>query len=238
MLDNWSEGMAKEYYQVSYKTYPNERVKPVLFRGRETFPLYVQLTYDRKTTTLKSYYFDVFAQPMYDYLGTTISQMDELESRVIDYVTVKYADRFDLSEFPSRYRMFNKDVLDSLEKPFKEWLISFFEEERAPGYAALLRLGMQTVCALELWDEFQIALAPELYQLLMTKAAKDAPPYIPMAEFIRNRQPKGPFCLPLHEWIQHEKQVEAEEYIYNEFHDYSMGRIFKVIRTLLHPQGF
>jgi hypothetical protein len=232
------KGMAKEYYQVSYKTYLNERVKPVLFRDRETFPLYVQVTYDRKTTSLKSYYFDVFAQPMYDYLGTTLAQMDELESRAIDYVTVKYADRFYLSEFPTWYKLFNRDVLDGLERPFKEWLISYFEGERAPGYAALLRMGMQTVCALELLDEFKIALAPDLYERLMAKAAKDAPPYIPMAEYIRNRQPKGPFCLPVHEWIQHETQVDAEEYIYNEFYAYEMGRILKEIKLLLYPRGF
>lgn len=211
------KGMAKEYYQVSYKTYLNERVKPVLFRDRETFPLYVQVTYDRKTTSLRSYYFDVFAQPKYDYLGTTIAQMDELESRAINYVTVKYADRFDLSEFPTWYKLFNKDVLDGLESPFKEWLISYFEKERVPGYAALLRVGMQEVCALELLDEFKIALAPDWYERLMAKAAKDAPPYIPMAEYIRHRQPKGPFCLPVHEWIQHETQVDAEEYIYNHY---------------------
>ena len=41
--------MPKEFYNVSYKTYLNERVKPVRFRGRETFPLYIQITYDRKT---------------------------------------------------------------------------------------------------------------------------------------------------------------------------------------------
>lgn len=209
--------MAKEYYKVSYKTYRNERVKPVLFQGKETYPLYVQVTYDRKTSFFKSYYFDVFAQPKYDYLRTTIAQMDELESRVIDYVTDRYSAEFSLSSFPSWYRTFNKDVLDSLEEPFKEWLITYFQKENLPGYAALLRHGMQEVCALELLDEFKISLAPDLYERLMAAAATDAPPYIPMSAYIRNRQPKGPFCLPLHEWIQQETQVEAEDYIYKAF---------------------
>jgi hypothetical protein len=44
--------MAKEYYLVSYKTYRNDRIKPVLFQDRETHPLYVQLTYDRRTTVV------------------------------------------------------------------------------------------------------------------------------------------------------------------------------------------
>jgi len=230
--------MPKEYYQVSYKTYLNDRLKPVSFQGRETYPLYIQLTYDRKTSFFKSYYFGVFTQPKYDYLRTTIAQMDELESRVIDYVTNRYSAEFSLHSFPSRYQMFSKDVLDSLENPFKEWLIAYFEKENVLGYAALLRHGMQEVCALELLDEFKISLAPDLYERLMAAAAKDAPPYIPMAGFVRHRQPKGPFCLPLHEWIEEERRVEAEHYIYKEFYPYDMAKILKTIRLLLCPQGF
>jgi hypothetical protein len=230
--------MPKEYYNVSYKTYFNERVKPVRFRRRETFPLYVQITYDRKTTSLKSYYFDIFSQPKYDYTGMTIDQMDALENRVIDFVTAKYSDRFTLADFPTWYKVFNKDVLDSLETPFKEWLIGYFETEKVAGYATLLRQGMQEVCALELLDEFKSALAPELYERLLSRAITEAPPYIPLSSYVRDRQPKGPFCLPLHDWIQHERQVDAEDYIYNEYHDYQMAKIFKTIRLLLHPQGF
>ena len=230
--------MAKEYYQVSYKTYYNDRVKRVPFQGKETYPLYVQVTYDRKSIIFKSYYFDVFAQPKYDYLRMTIAQMDELESRVIEYVTANYSDRFELAMFPSWYNKFNKDVLDGLETPFKEWLIGYFEEEKMPGYATLLRQGIQKVCALELLGEFKTALAPELYDRLLGKAAKEAPPYIPLSAYIRRLQPNGPFCLPLHEWIQHEKQVDAEDYMYKEYYEYDMAKILKTIRLLLHPKGF
>jgi len=87
-------------------------------------------------------------------------------------------------------------------------------------------------------DEFKISLAPDLYERLMAAAAKDAPPYIPMAGFVRHRQPKGPFCLPLHEWIEEERRVEAEHYIYKEFYPYDMAKILKTIRLLLCPQGF
>jgi hypothetical protein len=164
--------------------------------------------------------------------------MDELESRVIDYLTDRYSAEFSLHSFPSWYQMFNKDVLDSLENPFKEWLIAYFEREKVPGYAALLRHGMQEVSALELLDEFKISLAPDLYARLMAAAATDAPPYIPIAAYIRHRQPKGPFCLPLHEWIQPERQVQAEDYLYKEFYPYDMGRIIKAIKHLLYPRGF
>ena len=145
--------MAKEYYKVSRKTYKNERVKPVLFQGAETYPLYVQLTFDRKTTFFKSYYFEVFSQAQYNYLGNTLPQIEELESRAIDFVTDKYSEQFDLEIFPIWYKKFNKDVLDGLDVPFKEWLIAYFQRERVGGFAALLRRGLTDVCALELLDK-------------------------------------------------------------------------------------
>ena len=229
--------MPKEFYKVSYKTYFNERVKPVQFRRRETYPLYVQITYDRKTTTLKSYYFDVFSQPKYDYIGMTIDQMDALESRVIDFVTARYSDRFTLADFPGWYKVFNKCVLDSLETPFKEWLVGYFEAEKVAGYAALLRQGMQEVCALELLEEFKTALAPDLYERLISKAAAEAPPYIPLAAYVRDRQPKGPFCLPLHDWLRPERQVDVEEFMWYPYKDYHITQMFKAVRKLLYPQG-
>ena len=229
--------MAKEYYKVSYKTYKNERVKPVLFQGVDTYPLYVQLTFDRKTTFFKSYYFEVFAQAQYNYLGNTLPQIDLLEAHAIDYVTDKYSERFDLELFPIWYKKFNKDVLDGLDAPFKEWMITYFQKEKIGGIPALLRQGMTAVCAMELLDDFKTALTPDLYKRLMVEAAREAPPYIPLAAYVRDRRPAGPFCLPVHEWIQHEHQVDVEEYMYNEFHAYSFGRVTRSVKTLVYPQG-
>lgn len=225
--------MPKEFYKVSYKTYLNDRIKPVLFQRKPTYPLYIQLTYDRKTSFFRSYYFDVFAQPKYDHLRTTISQIDELESRVISYVTNRYSAEFSLHSFSSWYQLFNKDILDSLENPFKEWLIAYFEKGKLPGHAALLRHGMREVSACKLLDEFKIYLAPGLNERLIAAAVTDAPPYIPIAAYILHRQPSGPFCLPLYEWLQPETQTDVKGYIDKEFSLYDMGRIIKAIKDLL-----
>jgi hypothetical protein len=229
--------MAKEYYKVSHKTYKNVRVKPVLFQGAETYPLYVQLTFDRKTTFFKSYYFEVFAQAQYNYLGNTLLQIEGLESRVINYITDKYSEQFDLELFPIWYKKFNKDVLDGLDGPFKEWVITYFQREKVGGFSALLRQGMTEVSAMELLDDFKTALTLELYERLITEAAREAPPYIPLAAYVRDSQSAGPFCLPVHEWIQHDYQVDVEDYMYNEFHGYSFGRVTRSVKNLVYPQG-
>ncbi len=210
-----------------------------MFQGRSTYPLYVQVTYDRKNQIFKSYYFDLFVQTKYDYLGTTIAQIDELESRAISYVTARFSDEFDLTRFPSWYKMFTKDVLDALDTPFKEWLITYFQKEKVNGYVTLLRQGIGEVCALELLDEYKMTLAPDLYERLVTTAVKEAPPYIPLAAYTRHLHPKGPFCLPLHEWIQEDKQYELDDFMRNrdDCWGYDLMKIIRTIKQLLYPQG-
>src|SRR5260221_10619501 len=112
--------MAKTY-KVSYKTYLNDRLKQVPFHGKLTHPLYVQVTYDRKTIFFKSYYFDLFAQPKYDFLQMPLFQVDELESSVAEFLIKWDVEKFSLDHFSHRYKMFSKDLLDSFDGPFKVW---------------------------------------------------------------------------------------------------------------------
>lgn len=51
--------------KISFKTYLNDRLKQVDFHGQLTFPLYVQVTYERKPIYFKSYYFELFSKPRY-----------------------------------------------------------------------------------------------------------------------------------------------------------------------------
>ena len=56
---------------ISYKVYSNERLKKVLFYGKEIYPLYIQVIYDRKPIYFKSYFFDLLSQEKYvlHYIG-------------------------------------------------------------------------------------------------------------------------------------------------------------------------
>lgn len=52
-------------YKVSYKTYFNDRLKQEFFHGELTYPLYAQVTFDKKSIFFKSYYFELFLNPRY-----------------------------------------------------------------------------------------------------------------------------------------------------------------------------
>jgi hypothetical protein len=56
-------------YQVTYKVYHNERIKMVSFHGKLVYPLYIRLTFDRRSTEYKSNLFDLFMKPKYGYPG-------------------------------------------------------------------------------------------------------------------------------------------------------------------------
>jgi hypothetical protein len=231
-----------ELYKVTHKVYFNERVKQVLFRGKETYPLYVQVIYNRSNIIFKSYYFDVFAQPKYDYLGLTIPQIEALEKQIFDFVfnllTDKNAAGFDLPDFSRAYKMFSADIMDSLDDPFKSFLTDFFRQEGLEGHSMMVEQSTGDVSVIQLLDEFKETLQPALYQRILEKAIDKAPPYIPLAAYIRQQNPDGPFFLPVYQWADLNYQSAFEGYMDLEYQRYDMGKVLKIIKARLFPQGY
>lgn len=203
--------MAKEFYDVSYKTYHNERLKPVLFRGVETYPLYVQVIYDRRAVFFKSYYFELFAQPKYSFLKTSIQDINELESRVIEYIINRRPERFYLDDLVRNYKIESRDLLDSFDGSFKVWLGDFLREEGLAGLAVQMESNPEFVSGIRLWDDLKVVLKPELFERMEERVFDYDTPYIPLAWYVREKFPDGPFCLSLFEWT--EKQVEIEIFL-------------------------
>jgi hypothetical protein len=229
--------MAKEFYNVSFRTYFNERLKPTVFRGKESYPLYVQVTYDRKTLFFKSYYFELFAPRKYDFLRTTISQIDKLEGRVIDFIIARNSESFELDRLPQQYKVYSQDVLDNFDRPFKLWLAAYLKKEGFPGLAALLEYAADEVCAIQVWDDLKKILDPESFGR-MEKMAVSAGPYLPLATYVRHVSPEGPFCLPVYEWSNEEKRIEIENFIDQRFWGVDFGMIIRQVRLLLFPRSF
>jgi hypothetical protein len=230
--------MAKGSYDVSYKTYFNERLKAVEFRDMTTYPLYVQVTYDRKSLFFKSYYFDLFARPKYAFLRTSLSQVDVLERRVIEFMIGMYADRFTLDEISRRYKLFSRDVLDAFDGSFKTWMAGFLKKEKLPGLAILMEHATEEVAAIQLWDDLKKVLSPDVFSRMEEMAVRAAHPYLAIATYVRNRFPAGPFCMPLHEWADNERRVEIETYLDDNFWRMDFGVTIRMVRDLLYPTGF
>ena len=222
--------MAKEYYDVSFKTYHNERIKPVMFKGVETHPLYVQVIYDRRSVFFKSYYFELFAQPKYAFLETSIQDINELESRVIEYLINWRSEWFNLDQLMRDYKKESRDLLDSFDGSFKVWLGDFFREEGLPGLAAQMESNPELVAGIRLWDDLKTAVRPELFERMEDRVFLYDTPYIPLAWYIREKFPDGPFCLPWFEWI--ETQAEIEIFLDSIRWGYGFEKVIRAVRDL------
>jgi len=232
--------MAKEFYDVSHKTYFNARIKPVFFQGKEMHPLYVQVTYDRRTIFFKSYYFGLFAQPKYEFLGVTLAQINELETRVIDYILARTGDYFSLDEVSRLYKLLSVDVLDSFDGSFKIWMGAFFRGEGLSGLAVAIEQVGEGVAGIRLWDDCKRSLDAAIFARMEEKALAWGNPYMPLATYVRGKNPEGPFCLPVFEWAEEGKRVEIEFFLDEiyEHWQYDMGQIIREVRELLYPEGF
>lgn len=115
-------------YKITYKTYLNERLKQVDFHGQLTYPLYVQVTFERKTIFFKSYYFELFAKSRYFLVvpgagskGPSLEQVIEKENEVINFILNKFKDDFSLEKFKTAYAYYSKDLCDITERGFVDY---------------------------------------------------------------------------------------------------------------------
>lgn len=177
--------------KISFKTYLNDRLKQVDFHGQLTFPLYVQVTYERKPIYFKSYYFELFSKPRYlltvpgvGSKAPTIDEIIERENEVISFILEKYKDNFSLELFKSAYAYYSKDLCDVMEKGFIEYLHTFFWDEGNPALGDVLLQGCKNVIAFEVVRDFKRVFSKSFFEKLVTNSLYYAPPYLPIYAFM------------------------------------------------------
>jgi len=206
--------------KISYKTYYNDRLKQVDFHGRVTYPLYVQVTYERKTIFFKSYYFELFSKPRFflDVPGAG-SKVPELElairkeHEVIDFIINKHQDDFSLEIFKDAYNYYSKDVCDLAESGFRDYLFTFFWDVGSPHLGDLVKHGGKSVVAYDLVRDFKRNFQKEKYDKLVKNSFEHAPPYLPLYGFMSERKRWPELCLTMMEFRDLETAVEFRAYV-------------------------
>jgi hypothetical protein len=173
--------------KITYKTYFNDRLKEVDFHGKLTHPLYVQLTYERKTIFWKSYYFELLSKPRFfldvpgaGKKGPELELAIRKEREVIDFVIEKNAADFSLETFKSQYNYYSKDVCDLAEVGFREYLFRFFWDEGSPYLGDLVKHGCKHVVAYDLVRDFKCNFTKEKYDKLVKNSFLFVPTYLPL----------------------------------------------------------
>ena len=183
--------------KISFKTYFNDRLKQVYFHGINTHPLYVQVTYERKTHFFKSYYFELLSQERYllTIPGTSIRKGPDL----LDVVKKEYGH-------------FSKDLCDEMESGFINYLHTFFWDEGMPSLGDIMLYGSKNVIAFDAVRDMKSSFNKALYDKLVENSFYYAPPYLPVYGFMKENKQWPMLILTVMEWEQPETQAAFREY--------------------------
>lgn len=201
-------------YRITHKTYFNDRLQQSYFHGKLTRPLYAQVTFERKTTFFKSYYFDLFAKSRYAVrvggkaYAPVIKDIIKKEETLIQFVIDKNIQKFSLDIFKKDYAFYCIDLLDRMEEGFLNYLNTFFHDEGMPFIGDSIAAGTAGAAPYYLIQDMKMALSPALYKKLIENSFYYAPPYLPLFGFALQLKKPPLLCLTICEW-QNEKIKEG-----------------------------
>jgi hypothetical protein len=223
-------------YKITYKTYLNDRLKEVDFHGKPTHPLYVQVTYERKTIFFKSYYFELLSKPRYLLVvpplpskGPTMEEVIEKEKEVIEFIIDKHEKDFSLETFKQAY---SKDLCDLTEKGFMDYLFTFLWDKGMPILGDIMKYGGNHVIAYDLVRDMKRALHKQLYEELIASSFHYAPPYLPLYGFMKETKQWPMLCLTRKEWELPETKKAFTIYLTTYHPGTDADKLIKLINTI------
>ncbi len=223
-------------YTITYKTYFNQRLKQISFHSKLTNPLYVQVTFDRKTVFFKSYYFDLFAKSKYaiHVAGKTyapdIKEIIRKEENLIEFIIDKNIQKFSLDLFKKKYAFYSRDLPDIMEESFLNYLYTFFHDEGMPFIAETVKTGARDKLLSDLMQDMKKALSISLYKRLLENSFYYAPPYLPLCAFIENLQPARLKNLTVMEWEQQLTKEKFAAFFWKNYPDKNLTEILVEIQ--------
>lgn len=228
--------MDKEY-TISYKTYFNERLKPVLFHGEEMHPLYIQVIFDRKPIYFKSYFFDLLAKEKYGanpQSGLPQAQnVIQKEERLLGFLSSQQKDGFSLDQFKIDYQYYCRDLLDLMDERFKDYMMIFFFDEGKPELSRLVTGAKDLFTPDGLMRALKDGLKPALYNKLLEHAAYYAPPYLPLNAFAKKRIAETFTTFSVFQWQEPGVEDEFADFLKTDYPDYNMTEVRRLIKQAI-----
>jgi hypothetical protein len=228
--------MEKEY-RVTYKTYYNDRLKQTNFHGKLMHPLYVQVTFDRKSIFFKSFFFDLFSKPKYaariggEIFGPDIKDIIKKEESLVEFIIDKNRDNFSLDLFKTEYAYYGRDLLDMMEPGFLEYLYTFLHDEGLPYLAETVEFGSLTCKLYDLVMDFKRCLNPKLYQKLWDNSFYYSPPYLVLCAFNEKPQQTLLKVFTVMDWELPGVKLNFIDFLKRNYPNSNVGEILKVIEN-------
>ncbi|OMP75755.1 hypothetical protein [[Flexibacter] sp. ATCC 35208] len=226
-------------YKVSYKTYFNDRLKQVFFHGQLTYPLYVQVTFDRKTIVFKSYYFELFSKARYVIFmdgkmhGPSLEQIMEKEELLINYIIDKRLPDFSLDQFKLDYTFYSKDLCDEMEPGFIDYLFVFFQDKGMPALATTIQQGSKFRILYDVVGDMKRAFNRPLYDELVDNSFYYAPPYLPLYGFMQQTKKWPMLSLTVMEWEDIKTKAKFADYMFKNYPEKDVQEIYDQVEKWL-----
>lgn len=226
--------MEKEY-RVTYKTYYNDRLKQTNFHGKLMYPLYVQVTFDRKSIFFKSFFFDLFSKPKYaariggEIFGPDVKDIIKKEESLVEFIIDKNRNNFSTDLFKTEYAYYGRDLLDMMEPWFLEYLYTFLHDEGLPYLAETVNLGSLTCKLYDLVRDFKRSLNPKLYQKLWGNSFYYSPPYLVLCAFNEKPQQTLLKAFTVMDWEQAGVKTNLIDFLRKNYPNNNVVEILKAI---------
>ncbi|NLR63264.1 hypothetical protein HGH92_03005 [Chitinophaga varians] len=226
-------------YKVSYKTYFNERLKQVSFHGKLTYPLYIQVTFDRKTIFFKSYYFELFSKPRYFLSvagltgGPSIEDIIKKENSLIDFIVEKILSDFSLDLFKQEYAYYSKDLCDVTEEGFIDYMYIFFQDKGMPAFAVMVQQGSRFRIVYDVVRDMKRAFNKPLYDELVENSFYYAPPYLPLYGFMQQTKKWPMLSLTVLEWEDEKTKVQFADYVQKYYPNMDLKEVMEQVNKWL-----
>lgn len=225
-------------YKISYKTYLNDRLKEVTFYGEPTYPLYIQVSFERKTIFFKSYFFELFSQNQYTRRldgKKSVPSLDDIikkEEVLIKFIIDKNIASFSLDVFKQQYSFYSTDLCTLTAVDFRVFIVSFFINKNMNFVGASLAEGSRNVVLYEMIEQMKSALQPALFQEFIIAAFEYGTfgiPYLLLYGFMKQIKKAPLLFLSVMDWQNPKIRMKFAEYIADQYPDKKPEQLIALI---------
>lgn len=195
--------MAKQYI-VNYKIIEYQKLKKVSYNGVLIFPIYLQISFRRQTTLIKSHYFDFFANPL-NFLGEPINypnieEIISMEQSLLDHVIKKVENTDTLDSVIKKYYYYSRDLCSVLEESFGLTMNLFLRGKKLNYLAKKLITVPGSEVLYFLLKDLSNSLKPEIFKELMSNAFEHKQFYVQLFEYFLQIKKVPYHYLSVKEW--------------------------------------
>lgn len=217
--------------KISSKTYFNEKLKQVPLGNIMTHPLYIQVTFERKTLFFKSNFFDLFSKPKYIKTvpglieNPSLEKIITLEMEIIEFIENKHPYNFSLELFKQEYAFYSQDICDIMEEEFRNYLYTFFQGKCMYVLAVAIREGSRHHINYYIIRDMKKAFTKSFYDELIDNSLYSGLPYFAIYDFMQHTKKWPMFYLSVFEWETGNTKSEFFEYLKKNYPKHDVGMI-------------